>query len=152
MKITLVPLLLGCLSFVTGCATNTATNKPASTPVKSSAWPWPASMDAVVAAPKNHKVLYEDDRIRILDVTVLPSEKENVHDHPWPSVLIIDYPRKIRDTYSDGTVVERDSPSPQTPIPIVERMAPQPPHSVENLDTETMHLYRVELKKTEFKN
>ena len=31
-------------------------------------------LDAVAAAPKNHKVLYEDDHVRVLEVTVQPGE------------------------------------------------------------------------------
>jgi hypothetical protein len=32
-------------------------------------------LDAIAAAPKNHKVLYEDDHVRVLEVTV----------QPWPT-------------------------------------------------------------------
>src|SRR4029077_6219093 len=50
---------------------------------KSAEWP-----DAVKAAPKNHRVLYEDDDFSILLGTVNPGEKENVHGHRWNSILI----------------------------------------------------------------
>jgi hypothetical protein len=36
-------------------------------------------LDAIVAAPKNYKVLYEDDHVRVLEVTVQPGEIENMH-------------------------------------------------------------------------
>ena len=35
---------------------------------------WPAAEEAVVAAPRNHEVLYEDDSIRFLSVSVSPGE------------------------------------------------------------------------------
>src|SRR5262245_27827512 len=47
-------------------------------------------MDAVIAAPKNHKVLFEDDHVRLLEVTVQPGETENMHVHQNPSVLAYD--------------------------------------------------------------
>jgi hypothetical protein len=33
---------------------------------------WPESLDAVVEAPGNHRVILENDRVRVLDVTVQP--------------------------------------------------------------------------------
>jgi hypothetical protein len=43
-------------------------------------WPVSDPLDAVVAAPRNHRVLYEDDHVRVLEVTVQPGETEN----RWP--------------------------------------------------------------------
>ena len=50
------------------CATLAA---PHSTPAAAASQPcaWPDALDAVVAAPQNHKVLLENDRVRVLDVT-----------------------------------------------------------------------------------
>ncbi len=115
-------------------------------------WTWPDSLDAVSAAPKNHKVLFEDERVRILDVTVEPGEKENMHAHRWPSVLIVDSPAKKKEYTWDGQVTFTERPSAATPMPMIIRMGPAKPHAIENLDTNALHLYRVELKKVEFKN
>jgi predicted metal-dependent enzyme (double-stranded beta helix superfamily) len=41
----------------------------------------PASFDAVVAAPNSHRVLLEDEKIRVLRVEVAPGVTEPVHDH-----------------------------------------------------------------------
>jgi hypothetical protein len=38
-------------------------------------------MDAVAAAPGNHRVLLENDRVRVLEVTVNPGEREPLHAH-----------------------------------------------------------------------
>src|SRR5712664_1497747 len=38
----------------------------------SGCWPWPDSLDAVAADPQNHIVLYEDSKIRVLDVHTPP--------------------------------------------------------------------------------
>jgi hypothetical protein len=32
----------------------------------SDAWRWPADLDALIAAPDFHTVLFEDDRVRVL--------------------------------------------------------------------------------------
>ena len=46
---------------------------------------WPPHLEALVAAPANHRLLHEDDKVRVLEVTVQPSERENLHHHRWPS-------------------------------------------------------------------
>lgn len=60
-------------------------------------------LDAVVAAPKNHRVLFEDDHIRILEVTVQPGETENIHIHRNASVQIYDGAQpRVRTTLAGG--------------------------------------------------
>lgn len=39
-------------------------------------WSWPPSMDAVVAAPESHRVLFENDDVRVLEVTIAASHRE----------------------------------------------------------------------------
>ena len=34
---------------------------------KNVAWPWPGELDALVAAPGHHKLLLENDIVRVLD-------------------------------------------------------------------------------------
>src|SRR5580698_6447627 len=104
----IAPLLL------TGCMATQPAKPAAIAKDAPAAWPWPDSMDAVSAAPKNHKVLYEDERVRILEVTVEPGEKENMHYHRWPSVLIVDSPEKKKEYTSDGKVTFTYKPSAET--------------------------------------
>src|SRR4051794_20008034 len=51
---------------------------------------WDPSLDAVAAAPENHKVLFENDRLRVLEVILEPGDEEPVHHHRWPSVFVFD--------------------------------------------------------------
>ena len=46
--------------------------------------------DAVAAAPGNHKVILENDHVRVLEARVPLHSDEPAHTHPWPSVLIED--------------------------------------------------------------
>ena len=43
--------------------------------------------DAVVAAPHNHKVILENDTVRVLEATVPLHSREVPHTHFWPSVF-----------------------------------------------------------------
>jgi hypothetical protein len=115
-------------------------------------WPWPESMDAVWAAPQNHKVLYEDDNVRIMEVTVKSREIQSMHHHRWPSVLMIDSYPKHNNHLIDGRVIPEERPAADRPFPLVVSRGPTPPHAVENLDTIPFHLYSVEFKKIEFRN
>jgi hypothetical protein len=52
-------------------------------------WPWPDDLDAMIAAPEFHTVLFEDDRVRVLDGRVPPGATVPVHTHRWGAVLYI---------------------------------------------------------------
>jgi hypothetical protein len=51
---------------------------------------WDPALDAVVAAPKHHKVIFENERLRVLEVTLEPNDEEPIHHHRWPSVFVFD--------------------------------------------------------------
>ena len=46
-------------------------------------------LDALVAAPDHHRVLLENEHVRVLDTKVRPGETTPIHVHPWPSVLYV---------------------------------------------------------------
>jgi len=106
--------------------------------------PWGPELDAVTAAPKNHKVLLENDRVRVLDVTVQPGEREILHAHCRPSVLYVTQRGALRDRDKDGKITRDEPTAPQ--LPVVQWHQTEPPHSVENLDAKPLHILRVELK------
>ena len=47
----------------------------------------PDATDAVTAAPQNHKVILENDTVRVLEATVPLHTREVPHTHFWPSVF-----------------------------------------------------------------
>ncbi|HEY7388044.1 MAG TPA: hypothetical protein VH640_06015 [Bryobacteraceae bacterium] len=47
----------------------------------------PDATDAVAAAPENHKVILENDQVRVLEARVPLHSKEVPHTHFWPSVF-----------------------------------------------------------------
>src|SRR3981081_1890768 len=88
-------------------------------------------LDALAAAPNNHRVLYEDDHVRALEVTVEPGEIENMHHHPRASVFIHDAPMpKFTNSFADdGSVMEFErnlqliSGDPEVPMDVVAALA-----------------------------
>jgi quercetin dioxygenase-like cupin family protein len=49
---------------------------------------WDPKLDATISGENNHKIIYEDEYIRVLSVTVKPGEVEKAHHHSWPSVIV----------------------------------------------------------------
>ena len=114
----------------------------------SAAWPWPESLDAVMSAPRHHTVLFENDRVRVLDTRIEPGDTVPVHAHRWPSVLYVlgwsDFVR--RDHAGEVLLDTRRQPVPSKP-PTVLWSGPLAPHSLENVGQEAIHIISVELKK-----
>jgi hypothetical protein len=111
-------------------------------------WPWPDSLDALIAAPDYHRLLLENDNVRVLEVHIPPGQFVPVHTHRWPSVIftlrISDFIR--RDAEGKLLLDTRVTPFP-TPRPAAEWLPPLPPHSVENVGTNDIRLFSVELKR-----
>jgi predicted metal-dependent enzyme (double-stranded beta helix superfamily) len=109
-------------------------------------WPWADELDALIAAPDSHRLLFENDRVRVLEVVIAPGARETEHTHRWPSVMIVDEPARIR--YYEHGVQTFESPARTTPP---ERhkavwMDAEGPHSVENIDSCRYHALRIELR------
>jgi hypothetical protein len=122
-------------------------SRAAAAPVAASKCPWPPELDAVTAAPKNHRVLLENDRVRVLDVTVAPGEREAVHAHCLPSVMHFMYEGIDRNYDAQGRLIgEQKVAPPLSEFPQVFWLESTPPHAIENLDRQPIHLVRIELK------
>jgi len=109
-------------------------------------WPWPQTMDALLAAPGSHRLVLENDRVRVLEVVIEPGAREPEHTHQAPGVMIVDEPTRIRYYQGDALVVESPAPSGSGSGVRVRWMEPEGPHSVQNIDQRRYHAIRVELK------
>jgi|GEM_PF-153531 len=111
---------------------------------------WPAALDAVIAAPNNHKILLENDNVRVLEVTLKPGKVEPLHHHKWPSVLYIQEAGDFIDSDDEGTVIMDTRKLPNKLVfPLTMYKNPEAPHTVTNLSkTQTIRLIRVEMKTT----
>ena len=106
------------------------------------------TFEPIIAAGEYHSVVLENDRVRVLQVEIMPGETVPFHQHGMPSVFVTLEPASllIRDMSGKAIrVVERSSFS---ELPHVEwRETPPAPRSVENVDTVSMRALRIELKK-----
>jgi len=97
------------------------------------------AQDVVKVSPETHKVLLENDHVRVLDVGVKPGEKVPMHSHPANVVYALsDF--KIKFTYPDGKTEEREGKAGAA------RWSEAVTHAAENVGTAEFHLVQVELK------
>jgi len=113
---------------------------------KSTEWPWGQELDAVEAAPDSHKVIFENDSVRLLKVCILPGIKEPFHIHQWPSKMIVLESTRINyydETGKSTTYEERETP-------FEESLEPEGLHAVENIDSSKSYVgFRLEYKTLE---
>ncbi len=113
------------------------------------AWPWPDNLDAAAAAPRFHAVLFEDERVRVLDGRVPPGAVVPVHTHRWGGVLYIlgasDFVRRD----PDGRVLVDTRVSGTAPLAGTASWgAPLTPHTFENVGASEFRTLTVEMKDT----
>jgi hypothetical protein len=116
-------------------------------PAASQPWPWPNELDAMIAAAAFHRNLFENDRVRFLEVVIRPGELVPVHTHRWPSVVYVQGTSDFIRRDGEGRVLFDSRVAGALPkTPTIEWLGPLPPHSVENVGTSKVHLLTVELK------
>ena len=113
----------------------------------SEAWEYPDSLDALVAAPGFHRLLFENDDVRVLETLIGPGETTPIHTHRWPSVVhILSTGHNVR--RDDEGELLHDSRGAEVPPATgsTEWITARPPHTVENVDDSVIRLLNVELK------
>jgi mannose-6-phosphate isomerase-like protein (cupin superfamily) len=104
-------------------------------------------LDAVAAAPYHHRVIFENEQVRVLDTRIGPGETVPVHTHQWPSVVYtLETSDFVRFDAASGTMLDsRETTVPvsiNTPIDL----PPLAPHSIRNVGDTEMRAISVELK------
>jgi hypothetical protein len=131
--------------------------KPSAQAAKLSAeWPYARSYDSLLASPNTHRLLYEDDHVRLVEVSIRPGETENMHGDPFPSVLAFDSPAdtalssiRYLDPSSPHNGQDRNEGGapPGFTFPTCATVGPQAPYAITNNGATLIHHYRIEFKR-----
>ena len=104
---------------------------------------WPDELDALSASADHHRLLLENDSVRVVESIIPPAETTAVHTHRWPNVQYVVRGTSIVRRDADGAVtadgVQLEDASTLWSDPI-------PPHTVENVGSEELRVIVVELK------
>ncbi len=113
-----------------------------------SCWPWPDELDALSAAPQNHRVLLENELVRVLQTHIPVGSTTPVHTHRWPSVEYVVSGSHLVRRDANGNV-KLDSRVAGAPLRADQVMwaEPFPPHSAENVGDVEIRVLMVELKR-----
>jgi hypothetical protein len=107
-------------------------------------WPWPDSLDALIAAPDHHTLVFENESVRVVRARIPPGDMVPVHTHRWPSVLfIVSWSAVIRRDHL-GQVIPPGLREPSLNTPTWQGSLP--PHSVENIGDAEINTVQVEIK------
>jgi hypothetical protein len=112
-------------------------------------WPWPDELDALVAAPDHHVLLFENEWVRVLETQIPAGARTAIHTHRWPSVLyLISWSAFLRRD-AGGEITADGRATPETPGPRTALWSPPlPPHSLENVGTAEIRVISVEIKQS----
>jgi mannose-6-phosphate isomerase-like protein (cupin superfamily) len=104
-------------------------------------------LDAMSAAPDHHKVLLENDHVRVLDTQLRPGEQTPVHTHQWPGVLyVLSWSDFIRYDPDGKVLVDSRTMSPKPSVGASLWSAPLVPHCVRNVGGSELRVIAIELK------
>jgi quercetin dioxygenase-like cupin family protein len=93
----------------------------------------------VAGGPETHKVVLDNDKVRVLDVRLQPGEKVAMHSHPANVVYYVS-DAKVKNTLPDGKTVVRE-------IKAGTAFWNEPlTHAVENVGPAEVHLVQTEMK------
>jgi hypothetical protein len=110
-------------------------------------WSWPGCLDALQAAPRHHRLLYENDRVRVLEVRIPRGDVVPVHTHRWPAVLHLQrWSEHLRRDGTGTVVFDSREAGHQSEVPAAVWCEPLPPHSVENVGEAELLVVSIELK------
>jgi len=104
-------------------------------------------LGALLAAPDHHRVLLENEHVRVLDTMLRPGETTPVHVHPWPSVLyVLSWSDFVRYD-ADGNVLLDSRKQGNAPtVGSAIWAGPLPPHRASNVGTSDLHIVAIEFK------
>jgi len=108
---------------------------------------WPDSLDALIAAPRHHTLLLENEAVRVLETRIPAGDTAPLHTHRWPSVhYIIRWSDFVRRDPEGNIVVDTRVVDSKAAAQTAVWSEPLPPHSLENVGPTEIRLVSVELK------
>ncbi len=107
---------------------------------------WPPELDALVAAARHHRLILENDRVRVLETRIPPGETTELHTHAWSGVQVVKSWSDFVRTDGDGAVLLDTRVTPMEHVPEALWTGPIGIHAVENVGDADLVVVAVEIK------
>ena len=107
---------------------------------------WPDELDALRAAPKHHALLFENEKVRVLDTNISPGDVVPLHTHRWPSTHYIVCSSDFIRRDAAGTVLVDSRTAGKLPEGTALWSEALPPHTLENVGERDLHVISIEIK------
>jgi mannose-6-phosphate isomerase-like protein (cupin superfamily) len=102
--------------------------------------------DGVAVAPNNHKVIFENEHVRVLETTIMAGEKTPMHTHLRPTLNYVLSGSHFIRRDENGEIMRDTRAEPGAVQPKVHFVESRPMHTIENTDTKDLVVLGVELK------
>ena len=110
-------------------------------------WPWPDSLDGPIAAPDHHRVLWETDRVRVLETTIRAGAITPLHTHRASTVTyVVSGTSFIRRNEQGAVTLDTSAMDPPFVMPPILWSDSVPAHTLENTGPDDLVVIGVELK------
>jgi beta-alanine degradation protein BauB len=97
-------------------------------------------VDALTASPENFHLVLENDKVRVLEYTLLPGKKDHQHTHPRRVAHVMSG-GTLRVGFPDGTSMVFEEKAGESSW-----SEPSPLHDTENIGTTPIKILLVEIK------
>ncbi len=97
--------------------------------------------DPTQTNPDMYKVILENDKVRVIEITKAPGDKDDMHGHP-DNIVYAMTDAKIRLHSADGSHEDKE-----VKAGFVVYKDPIESHSMENIGDETLRFLMIEIKK-----
>ena len=104
-------------------------------------------LDGPIAAPDSHRVIFENDEVRVVETTIPAGATTALHTHLTPTVSYVLSGSHFRRRDEQGSVVVDTKATPDFVLPRVLYSPSIPRHTLENTGEDDLHLIGVELKR-----
>jgi hypothetical protein len=110
---------------------------------------WPDSLDALIAAPAHHTLLFENEAVRILHTRIPAGERTPVHTHCWPCVLFIQsWSDCVRRDKGGNVLFDSRQAKADHQLNVHTWQEALAAHSLENVGDSEINTIQVEIKNT----
>ena len=116
-------------------------------PIEPNAQQEPDDLDGIAAAPEHHWVLFENDRVRVIETVIQPGDVTPVHTHLAPSVQhVVSGSHFVRRDPAGGVLLDTRAGDQPFEMPRILWSDRTPAHTLENTGPDDLIVISVELK------